>query len=466
MCFSNGCRITVICLLNHPIMTSNSSYLDKLKESTRDRGESEALRYVDPKTLLRRKPRGIDPLDKTNITSVILEESVEEEEFESNGVSSVTLMEDVKNQNEENDDDDMIFLKPNEVQSALKRAVMKDNRTMRSVCRGEDIVKVGIGNIVADDSVPRKQLPFLQSIEKQEFRLRGNKEKNIELANIPKLPHDLLLSLGTSNVHTTFNSQRPTLVSGLTDGGEHRKVSAVVAAPKYNPFEKVLAMRSCSGIHLPEWANLSHVELIHRQGLKAPPMVFEKTGRLDRTFYQLFLPQTASSQKESVLCCRKKSAENKFRFSLDPNVMTKKDNPAYVGKMSCKSAALDDFNITLADGVVIANVTISSDVGKRSISCELLNQYLNAQESGRGGRTLNGTIQIYMQPYIALAVESSRRAVLSVYNPNESDATKASNLNIDYREKLIVEQDYPLSVFLSFAIVCAAFANKAAIQEQ
>lgn len=122
---------------------------------------------------------------------------------------------------------------------------------------------------------------------------------------------------------------------------------------------------SPSAAKIADWASLNHVELIHRQGLQAPPIVFQITedptdevcvcahvcftlyvclclcGRMyacllfvhsrfsyshyikqlfglstqaNRMFYQLFLPQANPEQQESSLCCRKKSKENKFRF--------------------------------------------------------------------------------------------------------------------------------------------------------
>ena len=87
-----------------------------------------------------------------------------------------------------------------------------------------------------------------------------------------------------------------------------------------------------------------------------------------------------------MLCCRKKSSENKYRFSLDKDKMTKKDNPNYIGKMTCKNDKLDNFLVTLADQSVVAQITITNN--GHTITCELLNQYLNAQETGKSGRML------------------------------------------------------------------------------
>lgn len=93
---------------------------------------------------------------------------------------------------------------------------------------------------------------------------------------------------------------------------------------------------------------------------------------------------------------------------------------------------------------------------------ELLNQYLNAQESGRSGRVLTGLIQSYMQPYLALEIETNHRGVLSIYNPLENDATQAAQSQKvnQTKSKYIIEYDYPLTIFLSFCVICAAQASR------
>jgi hypothetical protein len=67
----------------------------------------------------------------------------------------------------------------------------------------------------------------------------------------------------------------------------------------------------------------------------------------------------------------------------------------------------------------------------------------------------SGTIQSYMQPMLSLAVETNQRPVLCVYNPIDSPAQAAER-----RTKFIAEFDYPLTVFLAFAIICAVEAAK------
>jgi hypothetical protein len=124
------------------------------------------------------------------------------------------------------------------------------------------------------------------------------------------------------------------------------------------------------------WSQLEHVDLIHRQGLHAPPCIFETAEATesedftnDRGFYRLLLPQTSASQHESVLCCRRKHHQNKFRFSLNAAKLSKKDNPDYIGKMTCNDT-LDAFVVTLAAGIVVAEISIH----EKRVTCELLNQ--------------------------------------------------------------------------------------------
>ncbi len=111
---------------------------------------------------------------------------------------------------------------------------------------------------------------------------------------------------------------------------------------------------------LPDWNAQLHVDLIHRQGVRPPPCVAELcttpfTGSgggsgtasdsalaMDgsgggRAYFRLFVPQTRADQKDEFVCCRKKSSQRKFRFSLDPNRLTKKHNPLYIGKMNMKT---------------------------------------------------------------------------------------------------------------------------------
>jgi len=73
-----------------------------------------------------------------------------------------------------------------------------------------------------------------------------------------------------------------------------------------------------------------------------------------RQFFQLYLPQTDAAQSEFVLVCRKKSKSNKFRFSLDPNKMCKRNNPAYVGKMT--SYKPNYYLVTLRDAAIVVRV--------------------------------------------------------------------------------------------------------------
>jgi hypothetical protein len=98
----------------------------------------------------------------------------------------------------------------------------------------------------------------------------------------------------------------------------------------------------------------------------------------------------------------------------------------------------------------------------------MLNQYLNLHEMGRQGRTLKGAMQPYMSPLLSLTVASTKRTVLEISkHANAAEAQGLSRTAItsnavqraahDRNEfiKYTMEFDYPLTIFLSFAVMCA-----------
>lgn len=239
------------------------------------------------------------------------------------------------------------------------------------------------------------------------------------------------------------------------------------------------------------FGELSHVHVCHRQGLSSPPLVFKvlsdpgalvagraasakkrgSAGARTRPVYMLMLPQVAADQTENCLCCRRKAKGNKFRFSLDETRITKKNNPKYIGKMKQTSEGV--YEVYLArDNLHVMQITIRD----REVSVEIVTQFLNTVERGRGGRTIRGLIQNFVQPMLTLNVESSKRSVLKVSRPYEikdvARSTTQQHTDAKY-EKIgsrgvtkmpaatnrdgtyLVDYDYPLTIFLSFSIVCA-----------
>lgn len=197
---------------------------------------------------------------------------------------------------------------------------------------------------------------------------------------------------------------------------------------------------------------LSHVHVWHRQGLKAPPLVFkvcrDKEGR---RFYMLLLPQVNAEQQEHCLCCRRKAKGNKFRFSVDQSKMTKKNNPNYIGKMKEQRRGL--YEVHLRTHMLIMTIKISDN----EVSAELQNQFLNSVELGRQGRTIRGNVQTFVQPMLALKVESSKRTILKVSRPFEIKEVSQPRTSSDINQidTYLVDFDYPMTIFLSFAVLCA-----------
>jgi hypothetical protein len=281
------------------------------------------------------------------------------------------------------------------------------------------------------------------------------------------------------------------------------------------------------------------VSLIERQGLGAPPLFFETCiDEERRKYFRTLLPQENAEQAESCLCCRKKSKSNKFRFSLDPGKMTKKNNPNYVGKMTMTTpapplpatagaapapappAASDPkasssqfvLSLSLKNQVDVACIRIVSSFGKHTVTVLLLNQYLNLLESGAPGRLLTGTYHIYAAPQLILRIdtETASRTVMEVnkltptlaplsFTPlqhritltraatpaaaTESGKGAAAGASVpvpvsapgsgssrsstlakpqipEDTTKCLVHFDYPLTMFLAFAITCAVEAHR------
>jgi hypothetical protein len=200
-----------------------------------------------------------------------------------------------------------------------------------------------------------------------------------------------------------------------------------------------------------EWETIGHVDLIHRQGLSPPPLVFETVRDPTRPYFRMFLPQASANQKESCIYCRRKRKEDVYRFSLDPNKLTKRKNPAYVGSMVIDAEDSTRLMVYNKAETLVADIRVSSTTFKKNVTVFLLNEYLNLYEKGAAGRVFTGIVNAYIQPMLALKVERSERVILQILNPTDvADPTAVSQPN-----RYIVEIDYPLTILLSFAIVCA-----------
>jgi hypothetical protein len=191
------------------------------------------------------------------------------------------------------------------------------------------------------------------------------------------------------------------------------------------------------------WDELGHVEMIHRQGLGSPPTIIQRvTQKSQRPYYKLFLPQNSSSQKDVALYCRKKQKEDVYRFSLDGDVMTKKNNSAYVGSMISEDSG-NVWHLFNKSDACIAQIRIS----KKEVNVTLINEYLNLIETGSSGREFSGIINSFLDPILSLKVSKSDRAVFEFANP-----IRASDAQMNSRPRYFIEFDYPFTLFLSFSI--------------
>jgi len=161
--------------------------------------------------------------------------------------------------------------------------------------------------------------------------------------------------------------------------------------------------------------------------------------------------QVNAEQQEHCLCCRRKAKGKKFRFSLDESKLTKKNNPNYIGKMKERKPGL--YEVYLRSNVLVMTIRIAEN----EVSAELQNQFLNSVERGKSGRTMRGIVQIFVQPMLALKVDSSKRTILKVSRPFEMKevAETGTPQEVNQEGTYLVDFDYPMTIFLSFAVLCA-----------
>ncbi|XXQ39401.1 Tubby C-terminal domain-containing protein [Plasmodiophora brassicae] len=206
------------------------------------------------------------------------------------------------------------------------------------------------------------------------------------------------------------------------------------------------------GPRIYEWGSIRHVEVIHRQGLHSPALtVVLESGQ--RPFYKVFV---SGNDDLPCLCIRRKSRASKFRLSVDQNVLRKRRNPNYVGKVSFRKPDPDNwiFTVSLETRMPVALITITSRYGKHHVKVVLLNQYLNWHETGATGlgnvNVMTGFINNYLSPVLVLRVEQSNRSVLEIRRFDETQSRS---------NELVVRFDYPLTVFLSTAITAMVDAH-------
>ena len=157
------------------------------------------------------------------------------------------------------------------------------------------------------------------------------------------------------------------------------------------------------------------MELIHQQGISAPPLVFElvRDELTVRPYFSMPIPVDETGTRFATnLCCRKKANEDKFRFVLGDANLEKRGNPNYIGKMSRTDR--HTFMITLASGMQLAEITVSPMRGEWALAVEILNRYVNVKELGARGKVLRGVFRADAVPVLSLQVDASHRPVFEV----------------------------------------------------
>ena len=208
--------------------------------------------------------------------------------------------------------------------------------------------------------------------------------------------------------------------------------------------------------------------LIHSRGISPPVCVFQtilpKNIKIDdRMYYRLIIPNIIENQRVNVICCRKKRKKEKYRFSTDELNLQKRGNKNYVGKMKLieKNKKYITYLVTLKDYNQIATIKIEIKNNVHCIEVKLLDYMDNLYEEkiqNNDHKIMTGIVQTFMQPQLKLLIQSSKRIVLEL--KSYKDITTILNNNNIYNENLIIDFDYPLSMFLSFAIICALKSRK------
>ena len=227
------------------------------------------------------------------------------------------------------------------------------------------------------------------------------------------------------------------------------------------------------------WETLDFVPIVMRQGSSVPPVVIETvqpphegTGITPpRPYLRLLLPFSPSSTDAlHSLCCRQKRHAAVWRFSIDPERLTRAHNPFYAGSLirldgdgradsSISAYDLRDADDALAGHIVVSRRTKPTHPSQPTpaggagwkVWAELLGHHSpNDVEQGRGGRMLVGG-EDDATALLQMRVEASDRSVL--VREEVSDAGSQG--------RKVLTMDYPLNLLMGFAIVCAVEFSKA-----
>lgn len=143
--------------------------------------------------------------------------------------------------------------------------------------------------------------------------------------------------------------------------------------------------------------------------------------------------------------------------------MEKKGNPQYVGKMKVTEWKKQQYvilTVTLGNGVKVATIKMVVEPnGSPFLEIELCSVD-NTVETGKDRNVIKGSIHRYVAQKLNLRVAASQRTVMKVVDcvscidkaRNMANSTTAS---AEVSNVQMMDFDYPLSIFLSFAIASA-----------
>merc|ERR1712137_277556 len=134
--------------------------------------------------------------------------------------------------------------------------------------------------------------------------------------------------------------------------------------------------------------------------------------------------------------------------------MMKRKNKDYVGKMTYYNSDRE-FVLTRKTGETVAQITIESS---SNVSVRLMGSVVNKQEAekGEGGRVIKGSVRARNTPLMTMKVAETKRTVLELHKPSEYLDDEKQDAPVQRSSvKYYMEMDYPLTIFISFAISVA-----------
>jgi len=202
-----------------------------------------------------------------------------------------------------------------------------------------------------------------------------------------------------------------------------------------------------------------NAQFIYFQGVNPPLLTFQSltdTPRKNKLFkqkniewFRLLIPPCYDDQKIFVLECRKRRFLDKWRFT---------SNEQIIGKMKVIKRRKNEFvqfqiKRCGVENSICAEIKISVQQINESHAVEVILSSIGNEIEGSKGNILRGVIRNYVLPKLNLCICSSKRTVLNIHS---CDDNEEMNEKLDTIKNVqMLDMDYPLSIFVSFAIATA-----------